>query len=145
MWKRNSQVQKSRAFFFLLAEGCLLHAKKVADIIEVISLAILLPHLFLYKFVPVINGKGFRRYHHLVPVGFYVVFLWCFRDVKTVELNASSDLLFSFEDRQRHLREILLSREKLKLEEKKTVSFSSFFFLFFFPYLEVIVGDEHSE
>lgn len=97
-------MYQARPFLLLLAERSLLHSKQIADVIEIVRFAVLLPDFLLDELIPVVNGKCLRRYYHFVPVRLYVIFLWRLGYVQSVELHSSCDFLFSFEDSQRHLK-----------------------------------------
>lgn len=97
-------MYQARSFLLLLTERGLLHSEQVADVIEVVRLAVLLPDLLFDKLIPIIHGEGFGRYHHFVPMRFDVVLLRRLRYVQSVELHSSRDLLFTFENGQRYLK-----------------------------------------
>lgn len=97
-------MHQARSFLFLLTEGRLFHSKQIADIIEVVRLAVFLPNLLLDELVPVIHGECLCRYHHFVPVRFNVILFRRLSYVQSIEFYSPCDLFLPFEDGQRYLR-----------------------------------------
>lgn len=75
------QMYQAGTLVFLLAKRSLLHSKQIADVIEIVGLAILLSNLLFYELVPIVHWERFRWYDHLVPVRFDIVFFWRLSDV----------------------------------------------------------------
>jgi len=102
------QMYQAGSFIFLLAEGSLLHSKQIADVIEIVCLAVLLPDFLFDEFVPIIHGECLCRYYHFVPVCLNVILFWRLGYIQSVEFYSSCDFFFSFEDSQWYLKHVYL-------------------------------------
>lgn len=54
------QMYQAGTLVFLLAKRSLLHSKQIADVIEIVGLAILLSNLLFYELVPIVHWERFR-------------------------------------------------------------------------------------
>lgn len=96
-------MDQAGPFLLLLTEGSLLHSKQIADVIEIVRLAVFLSDFLFYKLIPVIYRESLGRYHHFVPMSLNVVFLGRFGYVQSIKFYSSSNFFLSFENSQWYL------------------------------------------
>lgn len=97
------QMYQARPFLFLLAERSLFHPEQIADVIEIVRLAVFLSDLLLDELVPIIYRESLGRYHHFIPVRFNVVLFRRFGYVQSIEFYSSCNFLLPFKDGQWYL------------------------------------------